>query len=99
MNVYPHFIKSLNKIYQDYLFMDSWISSLHLIDIQPFLNMLIKLNYNLSSKLNSLPKNKKTFLIDKLESLKQNILNSKLSATHNLIFLYTSFNFITKIYI
>ena len=76
------FIKSLLKLYEDGLILERLNSILPKVDIDDlssFNLMLLNLNQNLLSTHESLPKNKKKILNDKLSLLKSNFQNTKLS--------------------
>ena len=77
-----NFMESLLKLYEDGVMMEKSNSILQKVDtddLNSFYLMLLNLNKNLLSTHESLPKSKKMILIDKLNSLRKNFLNSKLS--------------------
>ena len=82
LKLLKNFIKSLLKLYEDGVMMEKSNSILQKVDtddLNSFNLMLLNLNKNLLSTHESLPKSKKMILIDKLNFLKINFLNSKLS--------------------
>lgn len=76
------FIKSLHKLYEDELILERLsfiLPKVDIDDLNSFNLMLLNLNQNLLSTYESLQKNKKKILNDKLNLLKINFQNTKLS--------------------